>query len=517
MDDKKFYITTAIAYVNANPHIGYAYEVIASDILARFHRLKGYDTFFLTGSDEHSMNVAKKADSLCIPPMEYCDNMVAIYKDTWKALGIEYDEFIRTTSARHRIATEKIINTMYQKRDVYKGIYKGGYCVSCEAFLQDKDLVSGACPVHRITPEWVEEENYFFALTNYQTRLLRHITDNPDFIQPDTRRNEILNIIKGGLEDISISRASVKWGIPFPLDDSQVVYVWFDALINYISGVDYGTSDEHFNRYWPSDLHVIGKDIIRFHCIIWPAMLMSVGIELPKKIFAHGFINVGAEKISKTKGNLLDPRDIVKELKGEFGVDALRYFLLREIPFGMDGNFSIEALIKRFDSDLADDLGNLIYRTMTMVEKYFSYKVPSYSKDSADVSLAKSTLRLADSVEEYMTRLDLSGALASIWTVINKANKYIEESTPWKLAKEKNAKELSIVIYTLLETLRIVAILIFPFMPKVSAKIWEQLNINKPISTAGIEDARKWGILTSGIDVKKAMPIFPRIVEKVTQ
>ncbi len=513
--DKKFYITTAIAYVNANPHIGYAYEVIATDALARFYRMKSeYDTFFLTGSDEHSTNVAKKAELLGISPMEYCDNMVAIYKDTWNTLGIEYDEFIRTTSARHLIATEKVIKAMYLKGDIYKGIYKGWYCVSCEAFLQGRDLIDGACPVHRVSPELVEEENYFFTLTRYQDRLLQHISKNPDFIQPESRRNEVLNVIKGGLEDISISRASVKWGIPFPLDENQGTYVWFDALINYISGIDYGTSNERFDKYWPADIHVIGKDITRFHCIIWPAMLMSIGIELPKKIFAHGFITIGGEKISKTKGNLVDPKEVIKELKGEFGADALRYFLLREIPFGMDGNFSIESLIKRFDSDLADDLGNLVYRTMTMVEKYFSYKVPSRGKDSGETCLARSALGLISTVEARMANLDISGALTSIWDVINKANKYIEESAPWKMSKEKDTQGLSTCIYTILETLRIISILIFPFMPKVSMEIWRQLNMKKPLSTVDIKEAGKWGVITPGTEIRKAKPLFPRIVEK---
>jgi len=504
---KPFYLTTAIDYVNSTPHIGTAYEKIGADVMVRFKRLFNPDTFFLMGSDEHSLNVEKEAKKAGKTAQEYCDIMSEKFKLVWKQLHISNNDFIRTTEKRHIKAVQGLLQDIYDKGDIYKDKYRGWYCVSCESFLKDEDLVEGNCSVHNKKPEWIEEENFFFALSKYEKKLLSHIKENPCFIQPEVRKNEILNVLKGGLEDISISRSSTSWGIPLPFDSSQVTYVWFDALINYISGVGYKQDEEMFSKYWPSDVHVIGKDITRFHCIIWPAMLMAGGVPLPKKIFAHGFVYISGEKMSKTTGTVIDPLDVVEK----YGADPLRYFLMREIPFEKDGNYSEENFIQRFNSDLANDLGNLLNRLLNMINKYNNGYIPE------ETDLEKEVLQniAQETVEKYVSFIEnfkFNLALQEVWSFIQRCNKYIEERAPWKLHKEQeNRKILDAVLYNLAESLRIITILISPFMPQIAVNMWQQLNVNKDFSLVRIEDIKSWGKLDGNRPIGEISALFPKI------
>ena len=472
MINKKFYITTAIDYVNSSPHLGTAYEKIGADVIARYLRRQGIDTFFLMGTDEHSLNVEKQAKKQGLAPEVYCDEMAEKFKEVWQKLNLSFNDFIRTSETRHINAVQDLILKIQKKGDLYKGSYKGWYCVSCEAFLKEKELNDGKCPTHGKKPQWVEEENYFFSLSKYENILLDHINKNPQFILPEIRRNEIVNVIKGGLEDISITRASVGWGIPVPFDEKQVVYVWFDALINYLSGIGY--PDEKYRHYWPCNLHVIGKDITRFHCIIWPAMLLSAGIDLPETVFGHGFVFLGEDKMSKTLGTVVDPVAIV----AKYGADSLRYFLLREIPFDRDGQFTQEKFVGRYQSDLANDLGNLVNRVLNMVHRYNNgvIKKPVKTDDPLDgdiIAIAKKTI---SNYSTYMDTYQLNQALTSVWVLVARANRYVEETSPWALNKQQQTERLQAVLYNLTESIRLIAVLIDPFMPETAVKMWQQLG-----------------------------------------
>jgi methionyl-tRNA synthetase len=479
---KKFYITTAIDYPSAPPHIGHVYEKVCADVIARWHRNIGDDVFFSTGTDEHGQKILNYALKSNERPEDFVEKMSKKFIDLWNKLNISYDYFIRTTQSRHQKIVQAIFKKIYEKGDIYKGMYEGLYCVDCESFYTEKDLKDKLCPVHLKKVEKIKEESYFFKMSKYQDKILEHIQHNKDFIQPQARRNEIINRIREGIRDLSVSRSSFKWGIPLPIDKGHIIFVWFDALVNYISVLDY--PNKKFRKYWPADIHLIGKDILWFHAVVWPIILISAGIELPKKIFVHGFVNLKGEKISKSKGIAIDPVDLATR----YGSDALRYFLMREMPFGEDGDFSEEALVKRINSDLANDLGNLVYRTLTMIEKYFAGHIPEV--DILDKRWRQKLERLLVEANVCMSGLEFNLALDKIWEVINMANKYIEDTKPWNLAKEDKFEELKVFIRLLVEVIRDVAKNIEPFMPQTADSIKEQLGTDK---------------------IKKGIPLFPRI------
>lgn len=508
----KYYITTAIDYVNGNPHLGHAYEKIGADVIARFKRLAGYDTFFLTGTDEHSLNVARQAESEGLSTKEFCDTMAGRFRSAWDKLNISYDRFIRTTDSDHVATVQDIVRRANERGYVYKGTYSGYYCVSCERFIEEGDLIEGKCPFHPSRePEWVEETNYFFALSKFQEPLLRHIRENPKFILPVARKNEIVNRIKEGLQDVSVSRSTLTWGVPFPqeIDDNQVVYVWFDALINYLTGAGYTPGTDEFGKWWPADLHYIGKDITWFHCVIWPAALMAAGVPLPETIFGHGFVTFKGAKMSKSEGIVVDPLKVADSL----GADPLRYYLMKVVPHGQDGDFSFEGLAETYNADLANDLGNLLNRTVSMIKKYFKGTVPSPSGvyEPLDEELRALGESVAERGHQKMEELDPAGALSEIWSLITAANKYIEDSAPWVLAREGKRERLATVMLNLVEVIAKEAVMLSPFIPDSSQRIWDVLGLpGKP------EDIRWDGnpevaSLLPGIRVTKTGPLFPRL------
>jgi methionyl-tRNA synthetase len=506
---KKFYLTTPIYYVNDKPHIGHAYTTIAADTLARYHEMKGEEVFFLTGTDENSQKNVQAAEKKGFKDIKkYIDEMSSIWQMTWDNLGLINNDFIRTTEERHKKGVEKFFAAVHKKGDIYKGFYEGYYCVGCEAFVTKSDLVDGKCPIHKTAPEVIKEENYFFRASRYKDNLLKYIEANPEFIQPPERRHEIINYIKDHFEDISISRQSMKWGIPLPIDEKQAIYVWFDALINYLTGVGYGWDEAKFKKYWPADLHLVGKDIIKFHCALWPAMLLSAGLELPRRVFAHGFFTINGEKISKSLGNTIDPVELVRK----YSMDTLRYFLLKEITFGHDGDFSEERLKERYNSDLANGLGNLVARTLAMTEKYFTSKVPKNKVDPSKL-LAFDLKGDWGRYDYFMDQLKFDEALEVAWEDIRAADGYVDKEKPWELAKAGDTDNLAQVIYNLLEMIRHIAWMIAPFMPETSDKILEQLGFDvlkekeKPF-----EELRKWGLLISGQQIKKGEVLFPRLI-----
>ena len=507
MNKEKFYITTPIYYPSANFHIGHCYTTIIADAIARYKRLTGYDVFYLTGTDEHGLKIQKKAEEAGITPQEYVDDIVENSKDLWKRLNISYDKFIRTTDKEHVECVQKIFEKLYNQGDIYKGEYKGLYCTPCESFWTETQLVDGKCPDCGRDVNEVSEEAYFFKLSKYQDRLVKFYDEHPTFIEPESRKNEMLNnFIKPGLDDLCVSRTTFNWGVPVTFDDKHVVYVWIDALSNYISALGYLSDDDSlFKRYWPANLHIVGKEIVRFHTIIWPIMLMALDLPLPKKVFGHGWLVINGGKISKSLGNYKDPREYIDS----YGVDAVRYFVLREVPFGSDGSFSEDALISRTNGDLANILGNLVNRTIGMANKYFDGVITNTSvKEDIDDALIKEAIDLKNVVNDYMDKLEVSKAITSIFDLLRNCNKYIDETMPWVLAKDETKKDrLNTVLYNLIECIRISTILLQAFIPDTCSKIFNQINTDN----TSYESINDFGGYKSGTKVNKAEVLFQRI------
>jgi methionyl-tRNA synthetase len=501
---ERFYLTAAIDYVNGSPHLGHLYEKVACDVLARYHRLRGADVRLTLGSDEHSQSVLREAERLGMTPEEYCLAQEKVFRGLWDRFDVIPTAYVRTSSEANHRTTDRFMQELYDHGHIYKAPYSAWYCASCEQFYTERDLADGCCPVHGTPVEWVEEENYFFRLSSFQDQLLQHFDANPDFLTPPSRRNEMLNVLRGGLEDISVSRAFSTWGFPLPFDSTQVVYVWFDALLSYVTGVGY-PDDESFQRFWPADLHVIGKDITKFHTIMWPAMLMAAGLPPPRQVHAHGFITLGGEKMSKTRGIFVEPAS----LADQFGSDAVRYVLMTEIPFDRDGDFSLERFVDRYNADLANDYGNLVSRTEKMVQRYFQGYVPEAAgREPLDLELPALSAEVVGAHEQAMDALEINGAVAAAQRLVARANKYIEEAQPWTLAARGDGR-LGTVCANLLEAIRVSTLLLHPFIPRATVRVAADLGIALDGDVSA--SLRVWGELKAGATVGVGDILFPRL------
>ena len=506
---QKYYITTPIYYPSGKAHLGHSYSTVAADVMARYKRLQGFDVMFLTGTDEHGQKIAVNAQKEGVSPKKYVDKIVGDFKSLWKTLGISNDKFIRTTDEYHKEAVRKIFKALYEKEEIYKGKYKGWYCRPCESFFTDSQIIEGKCPDCNRDVEWTEEESYFFKLSKYADKLIELYKKNPEFIQPESRKNEMIKFIEQGLDDLCVSRTSLNWGISVDFDENHVVYVWLDALTNYITAMGYGSSDDsYYKKYWPADVHFVGKEIVRFHAVIWPAILMALDLPLPSKIYGHGWLLFGSgEKMSKSRGNVVDP--II--LCDRYGTDAVRYFLMRDIPFGTDGFFTNEALINRINFDLANDLGNLLSRTVAMVEKYFDGTLIEEKKEgNLDIELRSIARTTVGDYENNMDKFKFSSALSKVWLLVSRCNKYIDETMPWELGKTpENRDRLASVLYNLCECLRIISVLLEPFMPQTSNEIKHQIGADSSMCSWKL--LREWEVLPQELKVFKGAPLFPRI------
>lgn len=505
-----FYITTPIYYPNDVPHIGHAYNAVAVDFIARYHRLRGERVFHLTGTDEHGLKLQRAAEAAGMSPQRWVDEMEPKWREVWARLEIAYDDYIRTTEPRHERAVQELLRAVYGngRDDIYLGTYEGWYCVACEAYYTEGDLVDGCCPIHGRPVERLREENYFFRLSAYADRLLEHYAEHPEAVAPETRRNEVLSVIRGGLQDFSISRTSFSWGIPLPWDPAHVCYVWFDALANYITAAGYASDPERFAQLWPADIHMIGKDILRFHAIYWPAMLMAADLEPPRQVWAHGFLTVGGKKMSKTNATGIHPFELIDH----FGTDSYRYYFMREIRFGEDGSFSWESMVARHNADLANGLGNLASRVLAMLASSFDGRVPEPEVEGVEDDLPAVIADAARRYDEHMLAVRLHEGLATVWEIVDRANGYLVEREPWKLARDGARRgELASALYAAAETLRALAVLISPIMPGAAARLWEQLGIPEPLAHQRVPEAVAWGGLRPGTVTTKGGPLFPRL------
>jgi methionyl-tRNA synthetase len=512
MSDQVFYLTTPIYYVNDVPHLGHAYTTVAADFIARFRRMQGRRVHFLTGTDEHGQKVLRTAEEKGLSPKEWTDSMIPRWTGVWEALGITNDDFIRTTEERHEKPVQQFVQALYDKGEIYLGSYEGLYCVGCEAFKQPDELVDGKCPLHDTEPEVVKEENYFFRLSNYAQALIDLYENDERFVMPEARRNEVLGKVRQGLDDLSISRVSFDWGVPIPWDPKHVIYVWVDALQNYITAVGYGSDDAKFEEVWPADIHFIGKDILWFHSVIWPAMLLALNMPLPRTVFAHGFLQVGGEKMSKSRLTGISPHDLIST----FGLDGYRYYFMRDISFGLDGNFSWEGMVDRYNSDLANDLGNLASRVLSMITRYLDGVIPDGPTESEllpeDLELRKVQAASFAATEKAVDDIAPHEALKATWAFVRKSNAYVEEVAPWVLAKEEsNRRRLEVVLYLLADALKLLSLETFPIIPVAASELWRRLGHDDSLEEHNFPDDLRWGELASGSKVTVGEPLFPRL------